>query len=153
MVRGVLNVTKRIAMDLDEFKKKLFEALNRGELMTPKHDPNNLGKTAYASYRSVLSYDLADNLEEFIHSAKFGVRQYDNTHPRHHDEFYEIIPADTMFSIPASGVGPDEFQPNEALDRLVAVWNSGGTLHLFGESSTNIERREREGTLCLKKKL
>jgi len=140
-------------LERDEFINKLIEALNSGQLMTPKHDPNNLGKTAYAYYRSVISYDLADNLEEFICSAKFDVREHENTNPRHHDEYFEIIPTDIMFSIPASGVGPDELQPNEALDRLIAVWNSGGTLHLFGESSANIEDKVREGTLRLKKKL
>jgi hypothetical protein len=127
-------------MDKKKFVNQLKAALNNNELMTPKHDPNNLGKLTYSSYRSVLSYELADNLKKFIDSESFDVIEYENMNPRHKKEWFEIIPRDTFFSVPASGVGPDSMKPTEALDRLVAVWNSGGRPHLFGESSKEIEK-------------
>jgi hypothetical protein len=55
-------------MDRKEFIEQLKVALRNDKLVTPKHDPNNLGQITYPSYRSVLSYELAMNLEEVITS-------------------------------------------------------------------------------------
>lgn len=136
-----------------EFVDQLKEALEAGLLMTPKHDPSNLGRVKYSSYRSVLSYELAKNLEEFIGSENFDVVEYENTNPKHKKELFEIIPKDIMFSVPASGVGPDSLKPTEALDRLIAVWNAGGRPHIFGESSKELQEKEDAGKLVKKANL
>jgi hypothetical protein len=96
---------------------------------------------------------MADNLEKFIKSENFDVIEWANMNRRHKKEYFEIIPMDTLFSVPASGVGPDSLRPTEALDRLVAVWNSGGRLHVFGESSEEIEKKEKTKQLVKKAKL
>jgi len=140
-------------MNKKDLVDQLKAALNNNELMTPKHDPYNLGKLTYSLYRSVLSYELADNLKKFIDSDGFDVIEYENMNPKHKKEYFEIIPRDSFFSVPASGVGPDSMQPTEALDRLVAVWNSGGRPHLFGESSKEIEEKEKTKELIKKEKL
>jgi len=47
-------------MTFNELKQHLEVAAKNGTLLTPKHDPNNL-LTVFNSYRTVLSYDLANN--------------------------------------------------------------------------------------------
>lgn len=137
-----------------QFIEELKAALENGQLLTPKHDPSNLGQLRYSSYRSVLSYELANNLEKFITSENYEVIEYRNVNTKHKREaLLEIIPTDSVFSVPASGVGPDSLTPTEPLDRLVAVWNSTGTLHIFGESLRLIEEKCKSGQLVKKGKL
>lgn len=140
-------------MKKKEFVDHMKEALRSNELMTPKHNPGNLGRVKYSSYRSVLSYELAMNLKNFVDSEDFDVIEYENTNPNHKKELFEIIPRSSLFSVPASGVGPDSLQPTEALDRLIAVWNAGGRPHIFGESSKELEKKEQSGKLLKKAKL
>jgi hypothetical protein len=59
-------------MNFIDFKNHLITAANNGTLLTPKHDPYNLS-TTYNSFRTVLSHDLADNLEVFISSGNFFI--------------------------------------------------------------------------------
>ena len=151
-----LSILGRMAdrMNRKEFIEQLKEALRNDQLVTPKHDPTNLGRITYSSYRSVLSYELAGKLEGFIASENFDVVEYRNLNPKHHrEELLEIIPKESLFSVPASGVGPDSLTATEALDRLVAVWNSVGTLHIFGESAQVIEAKCKSGQMVKKGKL
>lgn len=92
-------------MNKKDVVAKLKDALDSDHLMTPKHAPSNLGKVVYSSHRTVLSYDLAANLEKFINSENYDVIEYENTNPKHKNEYFEIIPIDSCFSVPASGVG------------------------------------------------
>jgi len=62
-------------MTRDEALTHLRDAAHNGTLMTPKHDPGKLG-TTYAEYRSVLSFELASNLENFINSGEFKIVEY-----------------------------------------------------------------------------
>ena len=151
-IQGVYSIKVGDNMDKKKFVDQLRTALYNDELMTPKHDPNKLYKT-YSSYRSVLSYELANSLKKFIDSESFDVIEYENMNPRHKKEWFEIIPRDTLFNIPASGIGPDSMKPTVALDRLVAVWNSEGRPHLFGESSEEIARKEKAKQLIRKAQL
>ena len=93
-------------MNKKEFVGLLKQALRNNELMTPKHDPNNLGEVTYSSYRSVLSYELANNLESFIDSEEYDVIEHENANPKHKKELFEIISRSSLFSVPASGSGP-----------------------------------------------
>jgi len=55
--------------------RNLKQAAKNNTLMTPKHNPNNLG-TAMKGFRTVLSFDLASNLNSFIDSEDFRVYSY-----------------------------------------------------------------------------
>ena len=95
-----------------------------------------------------MSYELARNLEEVITSESYDAIEYRNLDPKHQrQELIEIAFADNLFSVPASGVAADSSTATEALDRLVAVWNSEGTLKVFGESSQVIEAKCKSGLL------
>jgi hypothetical protein len=55
--------------------RNLKQAAKNNTLMTTKHNPNNLG-TAMKGFRTVLSFDLASNLNSFIDSEDFRVYSY-----------------------------------------------------------------------------
>ena len=134
-------------MNKENLKLELLRAAQAGTLLTPKHDPNNLS-TAHRSYRSVLSYELATNLEEFIKSEDFQIREYENVKQPDSPVYIEIIPnEDSCFSVPASGVASNYLMPTEALDRLVAVSGSRQGWHLYGESQNTILKKIFDGEL------
>jgi hypothetical protein len=137
-----------------EFVEQLKVALRNDKLVTPKHDPNNLGEITCPTYRSVLSYELARNLVEVITSENYDAIEYRNLDPKHQrQELIELVFPDNSFSVPASGVAADSSTATEALDRLVVVWNSEGTPKIFGESSQVIEAKCKSGQLVKKGKL
>lgn len=140
-------------MDKNDFMNMIFGAIQQGTLMTPKHNPNNLGNITWPSYRSVLSYDLANNLDIFFKSELFDVIEYENSESQHSPEYYEIIPLASTFSIPASGVMANDLQAIEALDRLIVVNGANQGLHIFGENSNNIQQKSKTGKLIRKNKL
>jgi hypothetical protein len=77
-------------------KLKADETVLLEQLVTPKHDPNNLGQMTYSSYRSISSYELASKLERFITSENYDVIEYRNLNTKHKsEELLEIIPTDS----------------------------------------------------------
>ena len=58
-----------VSMTREELKQHLEHASKNGTLMTPKHDPANLS-TTYNCFRTVLSFELAQNLEGFFLSGE-----------------------------------------------------------------------------------
>jgi hypothetical protein len=140
-------------MEFDELKRFLESAAENGTLMTPKHDPFNLS-TTFASYRTVLTHELAPNLEAFIKSGQFSVFEYENIRSPITPLYFEIIPStESEFSIPASGVTANSNFGSSVVDRLVAV--SGSTIgwHIYGEDSHVLNRKVRNGDLIKKRKL
>ncbi len=138
-------------MTFDELKNNLTQAATNGSLMTPKHDPNNLGTTVFNSCRTVLSYDLATNLNTFISSGKFTVSEYENKRLPNSPLYFEITPnPDSGFSVPASGVTANSVFASTAVDRLVAVSGQTQGWHLFGEDSSVIQRKLNNGDLIKK---
>lgn len=131
------------------FKTELVQAAKQGKLLTPKHDPNNLGKKKFAKYRTVIAHNLADKLVHFFEFEKYKVNQYRNTNHNHSQEYFEIIPLNSSFSIPTSGVGAFCDYPTEACDRLIAVSGSSQGWHVFGEKSSEIENKKSNGELIL----
>ncbi len=117
-----------------------------GNLLIPKHDPNQLS-TTYTNYRTVLSYDLADSLMTFLNSNSFTVRCFQDNNPSHGDSYYEIIPSDPQYSIPASGVPAGSPDPNTVCDRIVAVSGARLGWHMFGENAVNIQNKVAAGEL------
>jgi len=134
-------------MILDEFKKNLKTAAENGTLMTPKHDPYNLG-TIYSSFRTVLSYDLADNLERFIKSGNYSVKKYENKMYPDSPNYFEITPnADSGFSIPSSGVTANSIFASTTVDKIVAISGKTSGWHIFGEDSSIINTKIKNGDL------
>jgi hypothetical protein len=131
----------------------LKTAAVNGTIMTPKHDPSSLG-TSFSRYRSVLSNDLANNLENFITTGDYTVKEFENTRMPSSNLYFEIVPnPSSNFNIPASGVTANSIFATSALDRIIAV--SGATLgwHIFGESSIVIQSKANNGDLIFKTNL
>jgi len=123
--------------------------MDNGSLMTPKHDPNNLGVT-YNSFRTVLSDHLANNLDSFVVDGQFSVTGYTNTNPNHSPEYYVIEPfANSRFNIPASGVTSNSPTATSVVDRLVVVSGYTDGWHMFGEDSTKIQEKYASGKLAV----
>jgi hypothetical protein len=137
-------------MTLDELKRYLDAEAKSGTLMTAKHDPKSLG-TIYAKYRTVLSHEVAEDLEEFIISGEFTVKEYENLKFPASSLYFVIQPTgNTTYSIPASGVPANSPFATSAVDRLVAVSGSNQGWHLFGESNSVIQQKLSAGDLKFK---
>jgi len=137
-------------MTFDELKQQLEQAVKDGTLMTPKHDPSNL-TTTYPQYRMVLAHDLALNLEGFIGSGQYTVKEYENKRFTSSPLYFEIQPTSgSTFSVPASGVAPNSPFATSAVDRIIAVSGVNLGWHLFGESSTTIQQKLSSGDLDFK---
>jgi hypothetical protein len=138
-------------------KKELIAALKKAAdddtLMTPKHDPNKMAYKTYSTYRTVLSYELAEELKSFIAAEDYDVIEYENCNPNYALQLFEIISTNPTFSVPASGVGPDNSKPSTALDRLIAVCGNIQGWHMYGDSSKDILSKCKKGKLKKKKKL
>ena len=133
----------------EELKQHLIDAATDGTLLTLKHDPNDLNTTR-SRYRTVLSYDCAQNLEDFLKSEDYEFTQYNNTEfPKIH-YYIKIIPSSNSgYSIPASGV-PGHFPfATSGVDCLVAISGSRQGWHIYGESSHIIEDKLASGKLEL----
>lgn len=140
-------------MTFDEFKNHLTTAISNGTLLTPKHDPNNLA-TVYSSYRTVLSHDLANNLEIFINSGDYTVRQFENTKVPNSPLYFEITPnQNSGFNVPASGVTATSIFATSVVDKIVAVSGQTQGWHLFGEDSSVIQTKENNGDLIFRNSL
>lgn len=140
-------------MTFDEFKNHLTTAASNGTLLTPKHDPNNLA-TVYSSYRTVLSHELANNLEIFINSGDYTVRQFENIKIPNSPLYFEITPnQNSGFNIPDSGVTATSIFATSVVDKIVAVSGQTQGWHLFGEDSSVIQAKENSGDLIFKNNL
>ena len=140
-------------MTFDDFKNYLTTAATNGTLLTPKHNPNNLA-TTYNSYRTVLSHDLANNLETFIKSGNFTVRQFENTKIPNSPLYFEITPNhNSGFNVPASGVTATSIFATSIVDKIIAVSGQTQGWHLFGEDSSVIQTKQNNGDLIFKNNL
>lgn len=137
-------------MTFKDFKNHLITATSNGTLLTPKHDPNNLG-TTFSSFRTVLSDDLATNLRSFIISGKYTVTEYENKKLPNSPLYFEITPnQDSGFSIPASGVTANSVFASTIVDKIIAVSGQTQGWHLFGEDSSIIQRKANNGDIIFK---
>ncbi|MFC1836797.1 hypothetical protein ACFL2Q_19085 [Thermodesulfobacteriota bacterium] len=105
-------------MTRDEFKAELLKQYYAGKLITPKHDPANLGTYTQPEFRTVLSLDMASDFERFILSDEWNAVEYSNTqYPG--NPYIAIKPhATSEFRIPASGVAPMDTTPSTDCDSL-----------------------------------
>ena len=136
-------------MKKDDVKKQFKSSAQKGTLLTSKHDPANLS-TTYDEYRSVLSHGLAQDLDNFIDSEEYVLREYHNNKYPNSPHYLEFEPYSTStFSVPASGVAPNSPMASTALDRVVAVSGTNQGWHLFGEDSNKIAIKVNNGDLTL----
>jgi hypothetical protein len=141
-------------MTFEDFRKHLIEAANNGTLMTPKHDPNNLGTTVFSSYRTVLSHDLAANLLSFINSGNYTVIEFENKKLPNSPLYFEITPnQDSGFAIPASGVTANSTFASTVVDKIIAVSGNTYGWHLFGEDGFIVQHKLNNGDLLRKNNL
>ena len=132
---------------LEELKNSVLQANQNGTLITSKHDPQNLSNT-YNSFRTVVSHEVADKIDDLIRSGEFLATLYDNNRFPNSPFYCVIEPLPgSLFTVPASGITANSAIPTSVLDRLVLV--SGGTvgLHIFGEQNSSIEAEKQAGNL------
>ncbi len=135
-------------MKLVELKNRLHEAYSNNSLLVPKHNPNNL-ETIFEKYRSVVSFEVAENLPKFIDVGIYKAFSFYNKNYPNSPLFIEIIPT-IEYSIPSSGVTSLSPIPTSALDRIVLVDGRLSNIHIYGYSSMEINEMVLKGELINK---
>lgn len=128
-----------MTMTRTDLQQAWSDAAQSGTLLTAKHHPTGLS-TTYVPYRSVLSIELANNLDGFIGSGQYTIDSYQNTKYPKSPAYYVVTPTNKQFSVPSSGVPGGSQTPNAAYDTLVFVSGSKQGWHCYGESSTAIQK-------------
>lgn len=101
-----------------------------------------------------MSHDLANNLETFISSGNYTLRQFENTRVPNSTLYFEITPnQNSGFNVPASGVTATSIFATSAVDKTVAASGQTQGWHLFGEDSSVIQTKEHNGDLKFKNNL
>jgi hypothetical protein len=115
-------------------------------LLTPKHHPTGLS-TTYEGFKSVLTPDLAQNLEGFIGSGNYSIAHFQNTGFPSTPDYFVIGPKDGAFTVPGSGVYGNSSLVLWPCDRLVVVSGFNQGWHIYAELSSNIKLAQENGTL------
>jgi hypothetical protein len=132
-------------MDFKTLKQLMLEADRKGTLIIDRHNPDKVS-TIFTEFRTVVSHQVAENLVQFIEDEDYSVREYQNIGYPFSPLYYTITPnPDSSFVVPSSGVTGNV--PTEAFDTLVIV--SGGTvgIHMYGNSSSDIQSKIANGKL------
>jgi hypothetical protein len=125
-------------MDRNQLITQWAQAAGTGNLLTAKHDPNNLSIT-WNGYRSVISHDLSASFEAFIKSGEYTINQFQDSKYPNGSGYYEVIPnTGSTFSVPGSGVPSGSVTPTQALDRLVLIYGPKQGWHAYAETSSII---------------
>lgn len=137
-------------MSRQELMSRWGEAAQSGSLLTPKHDPANVG-VQMATYRSVLTPQMSASLEQFISSGDYTIRHYEDRLYPNGAGYYEVVPsAQSGFSVVGSGIPSGSITPSGSLDSLIFVSGSAQGWHVYAESQTNISGSVGSGRLTLK---
>lgn len=124
-------------------------AANNNTLLTPKHHPTGL-TTVYQGFKSVLTPDLAANLEGFICSGNYSIAQFENRFYPTTPDYIVLKPKDPEFSIPGSGVFGQSGLVLWPCDRLVLVSGGAQGWHIYSELQYNIQMAKKNGSLEFK---
>jgi hypothetical protein len=133
--------------NLEELKNSILQASQDGSLVTTKHDPYSLAVT-YPGFRTVVSHEVADNMDDFIRTGDFTATIFDHlVYPN--SPFYCVIKPNpgSLFTVPASGVTGNSVSASTVLDRLVIVSGNTNGLHIYGENNSVIEIKKATGEL------
>jgi hypothetical protein len=132
-------------INLEKLKELILHAHRNDKLITSKHDPDKVSIIS-TPYRSVVSKQVADNLVEFINEGKYTAKEYQNTDHPLSPLYFTITPSsDSLYQIPSSGV--TENHPSSALDTLIVVSGSTAGIHMYGNSSADIQNKISNGKL------
>jgi hypothetical protein len=136
-------------MDKNTLQAMWLQACKDGTLLTPRHDPTGLA-VPWNSYRTVLTSELAQNLEGFINSGEFKATYYHNNNEPATPDYYAIELTTPNYSITASGVPKLARTPDAPKDRLIFVSGQNQGWHCFGENDLRIQQNITAGILIFK---
>ena len=136
-------------MKTEIIQQLMWEQHKLGKLIIPKHDPYNLGYLVLPQYRSVVSYDIADNVYKFIDTGIDKIFEYHNLEYIRTPALYEIVPSN-FYCTAASGVTSSSVIATSVLDRIIVVDGYKKGLHIFGENKVNIYEKCRQNKLKYK---
>jgi hypothetical protein len=130
-----------------ELQDILLTALHSGNLVIPKHDPDQLHVT-WPDARSILAKNLTENMDGFIRSGEFSASAFQNPQHPQTPQYWTLSPSPgSAFSVPGSGVPAYSPYPSSNFDRLVVISGYKTGVHMFAENSQVIEVRSGAGTL------
>ncbi len=121
------------------------QAMAAGTFLTPKHDPSCVSATTYSSFRSVLSFEAASRLEDFLRSGHYSISQYQNQNPLHGGYQYVLRPSDKNFVV-GSGVPPMASVPHGTCDAFVVVSGQQMGWHIYADQLSTIQQRVAAGS-------
>ena len=121
-------------------------AADAGTLLTERHDPTGLART-FGGYRTVLTPELATNLQSFISSESYVIDYYQQKISGHGPYYYVLTPTDPKYSVAGSGVLSRSQTPTGECDRLVVVSGKDASWHLHAEKQTKIDAAISGGSL------
>lgn len=122
-------------------------------LLTAKHDPKNK-TTTWASYRTILTHEVADNLDGLIKSGEFDLTHYyDKRFPKS-SGVYELTPTGAVqFNVAGSGLGANSLQLSGAKDTLLIASDKSGNWKCYADNASDIQQRVADGRLIISGKL
>ena len=137
----------------NDIVSELLKADSNGTLLVPKHDPDELHVT-WDKFRSVVSYEIAQNMTSFLAGGDFTVKLYYNTEYSNTPDLVTITPAaSSTFTVPGSAVPAFSTTPNVAYDTFVAVNGLSSGWHVMAEDSRRLSQRITSGKLIFKQDL
>jgi len=110
-----------------------------------KHHPTGLA--TLQKTRSVLDPDLVDNLSGFLNSGCYSIAHFTNKAYPTTPDYFVVVPKDTDFSVPGSGIMPASPSVLWPCDRLVIVSGASQGWHIYAELSSNIKLAQSNGQL------
>jgi hypothetical protein len=138
-------------IDFNELKKLILDADSNGTLIISKHDPDKVS-TITTAFRTVVSKNVADNLVQFINEEEYSVEEYQNVEYPLSPLYFAITPnPSSQYTIASSGVTGN--YPTSSLDTLIIVSGGSAGIHMYGNSSSDIQSRVTNSTLINKRKL
>ena len=123
-----------------------IDAADQGKLLIPRHDPTGLAST-WGGYRTVLTPELAANLQGYITSGNYKIDYYHQTVSGRGPYYFVLTPTDPQFSVVGSGVLSRTQIPTGNCDRLVIVSGKELSWHIHAEGSNNIVQYIANGKL------
>ena len=131
-------------MDKNEMLTYWNDAIANDTFLTSKHDPSSVG-TPYSGFRSV-TVKSQPELQGFLASGDYTLRQYHNNNFPKSPDYIEIVPTNCMM-VAGSGIQPNSPVPTTTCDRFIAVSGVQQGWHLYAEQSANIKKKETDGKL------
>jgi hypothetical protein len=115
-------------------------------LLTPKHDPSGLLST-FQGFKSVLTPQLAANLEGFVGSGNYSIGHFQNVAYPNTPDYFVIESKTKDFAVPGSGVYGASGLVLWPCDRLVIVSGANQGWHIYAELASNIRLAQSNGAL------